>query len=161
MKISILFLLFLSVSLRAQEPASPTPSPEPEASSSPDLVKLYETSASARAKALELAGAFTNEGFKIRDGFYAAKLAPGESQAVAVNLFSSNEYWFCVGTDEAGRKVDVAVYDGGGNRLEVEPFEGERMAGAGIIPAYSGEYYIVVELKEGEPSEYVLLYAFK
>lgn len=149
----------LASALPAQEKT--TPEPTPEKSATPNLLESYEGSAPARSKALELAGAFTNEGFKIRDGFVAGKIAPGETRTVVVNLFAGNEYWFCAGAGEKGRGLEIAVYDGGGNRLETEPFEGERTAGAGIIPGYSGAHYVVLGLTEGEATEYVLLYAYK
>jgi len=161
MKSLVTALAFAATTALAQESPSPSPDPETEANPTPDIVRIYENSASARAKALELAGAFTNEGFKIRDGFHAAKIARNEVQIVEVNLFAGNEYWLCAGADERGRKLAVAIYDEGGNRLEVEPFEAARMAAAGIIPAYSGRYYVAVELTDGDPAEYVLLYAYK
>src|SRR5438874_712466 len=41
----------------------------------------------ARAVALELAGAFSNDGFKLRDGHWAGTLGPNESKVIAVNLY--------------------------------------------------------------------------
>ena len=42
----------------------------------------------------ELAGAWTNDGFKLRDGHIAGSLKVGESKLVRVNLFAGNHYWF-------------------------------------------------------------------
>jgi hypothetical protein len=58
----------------------------------------------ARAVALELAGAFANDGFKLRDGHWAGTLAPGESKIIAVNLYAGNEYWFSAGATRRQKK---------------------------------------------------------
>jgi hypothetical protein len=58
----------------------------------------------ARVVALELAGAFGNDGFKLRDGHWVGTLAANESRLIAVSLYSGNDYWFSAGaTEEAGR----------------------------------------------------------
>ncbi len=67
--------------LFAQEGPSPTPT-------------APETDVSARSKALELAGAFSNDGYKIRDGYWPGEIEPNRPQFLEVNLFSGNEYWF-------------------------------------------------------------------
>ncbi len=52
----------------------------------------------ARSDAIDLAGAFQNDGFKIRDGDYFGQLTKGQSQIVTVNLYSGNAYWFTAST---------------------------------------------------------------
>jgi len=42
----------------------------------------------ARKEALDLAGAFTNDGFKIRDGHWCGTIKPHEHALVAVNLYA-------------------------------------------------------------------------
>ena len=54
----------------------------------------------ARKDALELAGAFGNDGFKIRDGHSCGVLKPHDHALIAVNLYAGNQYWFSVGTTE-------------------------------------------------------------
>ncbi len=51
----------------------------------------------ARKEALDVAGAFSNEGFKIRDGHWCGALKPHDHALVAVNLYSGNQYWFSAG----------------------------------------------------------------
>ena len=65
----------------------------------------------AREVALELAGAFSNDGFKIRDGHWSGSLAPGESKIIAVNLYAGNQYWFSAGATEKAKKLTVDVFD--------------------------------------------------
>ena len=68
----------------------------------------------ARAVALELAGAFSNDGFKLRDGHWAGTLAPNESKVIAVNLYAGNEYWFSAGATESAKKLAIDVFDESG-----------------------------------------------
>src|SRR5712691_9193288 len=65
----------------------------------------------ARQVALELAGAFGNDGFKLRDGHWAGTIAPNESKLVAVNLYAGNQYWFSAGATEQAKKLAVEVFD--------------------------------------------------
>ena len=58
----------------------------------------------ARAVALDVAGAFSNDGFKLRDGHWAGTLAPNESKLLAVNLYAGNQYWFSAGATETGKR---------------------------------------------------------
>ena len=48
----------------------------------------------ARSDVLDLAGAFQNDGFKIRDGNFFGQISKEHSQILAVNLYSGNAYWF-------------------------------------------------------------------
>jgi len=48
----------------------------------------------ARKTALDLAGAFTNDGFKMRDGHWCGTIKPHELALSAVNLNAGNQYWF-------------------------------------------------------------------
>src|SRR5579862_8194128 len=70
----------------------------------------------AHKAVLDLVGAFTNEGFKIRDGHWSGTLKPNEHALIAVNLYAGNQYWFAVGSVEPAKKVEVAVYDESGKQ---------------------------------------------
>src|SRR5882757_4165508 len=49
----------------------------------------------ARISALDVAGAFSNDGFKIRDGHWAGTLKPKEKAILmTVNLYAGNQYFF-------------------------------------------------------------------
>ena len=115
----------------------------------------------AHKAVLDLAGAFSNDGFKIRDGHWSGTLKPKEHVLVAVNLFAGNQYWFSVGAVEPAKKVEVALYDETGQLLTTESYnEGERAA-AGYSPTTSGQYYVSVGLLEGEESSFCLVYSYK
>src|SRR3954471_2937827 len=77
----------------------------------------------AHRAVLDLAGAFSNDGFKIRDGHWSGTLKPKENPVVAVNLYAGNQYWFAVGAIEPAKKIDVALYDETGKLVETESFQ--------------------------------------
>ena len=115
----------------------------------------------AHKAVLDLAGAFTNDGYKMRDGHWTGTLKTGERALVAVNLYAGNQYWFSVGAVQPAKKVDIAVYDETGKLMTTESYnEGERAA-AGFSPTTSGQYYVSVGLVEGEPSSFCLVYSYK
>src|SRR3954468_21736069 len=128
------------------------------------LCALLLTNPAARAESdkevqahravLDLAGAFSNDGFKIRDGHWTGTLKPKDNVVVAVNLYAGNQYWFAVGAVEPAKKVDVAVYDETGKLMESENYQEGSRSAAGFSPTASGQYFISITLAEGEESSY-------
>ena len=116
----------------------------------------------AHRQVLDLTGAFTNDGFKLRDGHWAGQIKPAERALIAVNLYSGNQYWFSAAAANAkAKKIAVDVYDEGGKPMTTENYnEGER-ASAGFSPTTSGQYFVAVSLVEGEPSTVCLVYSYK
>ncbi len=115
----------------------------------------------AHKDVLDLCGAFTNEGFKIRDGHWSGTLKPKEHALIAVNLYAGNQYWFAVSAVEPAKKVEVSVYDETGKQVATESYnEGERAA-AGFSPTTSGQYYVSVGLVDGGESSFCLVYSYK
>jgi hypothetical protein len=115
----------------------------------------------ARKDALELAGAFSNDGFKIRDGHWCGTLKPHDHALIAVNLYAGNQYWFSVGTTEPVKKVALSVYDETGKKLPAENYENEEKAAAGFEPENSGQYFVSVDLLEGQEGSFCLVYSYK
>jgi len=115
----------------------------------------------ARKAALDLAGAFSNDGFKIRDGHWSGMIKPKEHTLIAVNLYAGNHYWFSVGATEKAKKLAVAVYDESGQQVVAESYSAGDKAAAGFSPTNSGQYYISVGLIEGEESGVCFLYSYK
>ena len=116
----------------------------------------------AHKQVLDLTGAFTNDGFKLRDGHWAGQIKPKDRAVIAVNLYSGNQYWFSVAAaNDKAKKIAVDVYDESGKPMTTESYaEGER-ASAGFSPTMSGQYFIAVSLVEGEPSTVCLVYSYK
>jgi len=116
----------------------------------------------AHKQVLDLTGAFTNDGFKLRDGHWAGQIKPKDRAVIAVNLYSGNQYWFsAAAANDKAKKIAVDVYDESGKPMTTESYaEGER-ASAGFSPTTSGQYFVAVSLLEGEPSTVCLVYSYK
>lgn len=115
----------------------------------------------ARRIALELAGAFANDGFKLRDGVTQGTLEMGKPKVVQVNLYAGNEYWFSLAGAGEAKKVAVSVFDETGKLVETEPYQEGVTAAAGFSPGASGPYFVKVELVEGATAAFCLIYSYK
>jgi hypothetical protein len=110
---------------------------------------------------LDLTGAFSNDGFKLRDGHWTGKIKPGERTLVAVNLFSGNQYWFAAAGNAKAKKISVSVYDENGKPMVTEAYDSGDKAAAGFSPTSSGQYFVSVGLVEGEATTFCLVYSYK
>ncbi len=115
----------------------------------------------ARKVALDLAGAFSNDGFKIRDGHWTGAIKPGEQAVLAVNLYAGNQYWFSVGASAKAKNFTVRMYDETGKPLPTETYEDEEKAAAGFSPTISGQYFVGIGPGEGEPGTFCLVYSYR
>jgi hypothetical protein len=122
-----------------------------------------ETDAEVRARkdALDVAGAFSNDGFKIRDGHWCGVVKPHEHALVAVNLYAGNQYWFSAGAVEPVKKIAVSLYDESRKQVTTESYNNGEKAAAGFSPANSGQYFVSVDLVEGEEGSFCLVYSYK
>ena len=116
---------------------------------------------SARKDALDIAGAFANDGFKIRDGHWCGAIKPHDRAIVAVNLYAGNQYWFSAGATEPVKKIAVSVYDEAGKQVSTEGYDNGDKAAAGFSPANSGQYFVSVDVLEGEQGTFCLVYSYK
>jgi len=116
----------------------------------------------ARKAALELAGAFQNDGFKIRDGHWTGPIKKGEQAVVAVNLYAGNQYWFSVAADGGAKNFTVHVYDETGQPLPTENYQDEEKAAAGFAPTVSGQYFVGITPAEGDAAgTFCLVYSYR
>ena len=123
-----------------------------------------EGQVSARETALEMAGAFSNDGYKIRDGHWAGTFQPHEAKVVVVNLYAGNQYYFSLGASDKAKKVSVTVYDEAGKKVaDEQDFQDpdKIRAAAGVSPVASGPYYVSVEVLDGTAADFCLLYSYK
>ena len=141
--VTVCFAL-LTTGMPAQPPAAPS-----------------DDEVAARNAALTLAGAFSNDGFKIRDGHWVGAITPGESKLIQVNLYAGNQYWFSVGATSAAKKLLVTVFDESGKVVDSESYQGAATAAAGLEPGASGPYYVQVKEMEGDPSTFCMIYSYK
>ena len=141
---SLLVLLLLSASAAARDPQpSPTPAADP----------------ALRARLFDFGGALANEGFRLRDSFWAGRVESGKSKRLAVNLFAGNQYWFCAAADAATRPR-VVLYDPQGAVVPALEHDGDGLAAAGVTAAVTGRYVVEVAAR-GPASDFCLLYLFK
>jgi hypothetical protein len=110
---------------------------------------------------LDLTGAFSNDGFKLRDGHWTGLIKPGERALVAVNLYAGNQYWFSTAANTKAKKISVEVYDESGKAMTTETYNSGDKASAGFSPTTSGQYVVSVGLLEGEPTTFCLVYSYK
>ena len=115
----------------------------------------------ARKNALDVAGAFTNDGFKLRDGHWCGILKAQDHALIAVNLYAGNQYWFAVGATDPAKKIAVNLYEETGKLLKTEHYQGGDRAAAGFSPTDSGQYFVSVDLVEGGSSSFCLIYSYK
>lgn len=120
-----------------------------------------DTEVQARKAALDVAGAFANDGFKVRDGHWCGQVKPHDHALVAVNLYAGNQYWFSAGATAPANKIAVSVYDETGKRVTTEGYDAGEQAAAGFAPANSGQYFVSVDLVEGQEGSFCLIYSYK
>ena len=130
---------------------------------STSVVLRADTDAEVRARkdALELAGAFANDGFNIRDGHWCGVLKSHDHALIAVNLYAGNQYWFSVGATEQAKKIAINVYDEAGKQITTDNYNSGDQVAAGFSPTSSGQYYVSVDLLDGAESSFCLVYSYK
>jgi len=115
----------------------------------------------AQASALEVAGGFSNDGFKTRDSHTFAPIAVKEPKFIQVNLSSGNQYWFIAAAPAPAKRLAVTLFDEHGKPVPSEFYENNAQAAAGFSPTTSGPYIVRIEELEGAPSVFCLLYSYK
>ncbi|MGI8437577.1 MAG: hypothetical protein ACR2NX_11840 [Chthoniobacterales bacterium] len=115
----------------------------------------------ARKVALDLAGAFSNDGFKLRDGHWSGEIKDGSQAVIAVNLYAGNEYWFAAGANDAGKKLSVKVFDENGKPVTTDDYVEENQAAAGFAPTISGQYFVALAPSDGPAGAYCLVCSYK
>jgi hypothetical protein len=110
---------------------------------------------------LDLTGAFSNDGFKLRDGHWTGIIKPKEHVLIAVNLYAGNQYWFSTAASAKAKKISVDVYDENGKPVVTETYNSGDKASAGFSPTSSGQYFVSLGLLEGEATTFCLVYSYK
>jgi hypothetical protein len=114
-----------------------------------------------RPRLYDIAGALGNEGFKVRDGAWRGVLQGRKPQRLAVNLFSGNQYWFCVATSATGETPSLSLRGPSGEMVELVPFEKDGVAAAGVTAAATGRYVLEIDGSGPGSRDFCLLYLFK
>jgi len=138
----------------ATDAATPTPDESRSSQEADALVAV-------RASALEVAGAFSNDGFKTRDGHWIGPIRAKKPKVIQVNLYAGNQYWFTAAASEGAKKLAVSIHDEKGAPVQFQPYRDQARASAGFSPDISGPYYIRIEEEEGDPAVFCLIYSYK
>jgi hypothetical protein len=115
----------------------------------------------AHRSVLDLTGAFSNEGFRLRDGHWVGVVNPKERTLIAVNLYAGNQYWFAAAANEKAKKIAVDLFDENGKQLVTESYNSGEKAAAGFSPQSSGQYFVSLGVLEGESTTFCLVYSYK
>jgi len=114
-----------------------------------------------RRAALEIAGAWTNDGFRLRERPWAGILPAGKPALARVNLIAGNRYWFSAATNAASTFISVNIYTEHGTPVTAETYQDGPLAAAGFAPSQSGLYLIAVSESHGTPVPFCLVYSYK
>lgn len=147
----ILVVMILAMTAGFSWGQAPLPSPSPVAAALPLL----------RARLMDLGGALSNDGFKMRDRIWSGKIEPGKPQRLAVNLFRGNHYWFGAAADAGLKNVKVSLFGPDGAAVEGLDHEEPGLAAVGVTVGTTGQYFVQVETSGGPSSDFCLLYLFK
>ncbi|MEO6741988.1 MAG: hypothetical protein ABIP20_17220 [Chthoniobacteraceae bacterium] len=120
-----------------------------------------DAAVTCRRAALDLAGAWTNDGFRLRERSWSGTLPAGKPALARVNLLAGNRYWFTAATNAASTTIAVQIYDVRGTPLTVGTHRDGPLAAAAFAPAASGTYLIGVSESGGTPVPFCLVYSYK
>jgi len=150
----LLLLLFaVPGALLAQTPGTTKSKPSP--------LEWNTSDHSPRSRALELAGGFSGDGYKVRDGFWSGSLEKGTPVLIEVNLFAGNDYWFSAANLDPSTRLKVSIFDVHGNPVGSQAFDEASRAAAGISVWQSGRYFIRVAMTEGDKADTCMVYSYK
>lgn len=114
-----------------------------------------------RRAALDLAGAWSNDGFRLRDSYWSGKLTPEKPSLIRVILLAGNRYWFTAAAAATAGKISVTVYDDNGIPLPSETYRDGSRAATRFDPPSSGSYLVRVEQSQAAPAPFCLVYSYK
>ena len=114
-----------------------------------------------RRAALELAGAWTNDGFRLRERPWAGTLPAGKPALARVNLIAGNRYWFTAATNAASTSLLLNIYTERGTPVATETHHDGPLTAAGFTPTASGSYFISISESHGTAVPFCLVYSYK
>ncbi len=138
--------------LCAQEAAPPAEAPVL------DEVKLI----AQRAALAHLGG---EKPFILRESSWSGEIEPGMAKLIQVQLFKRNDYHFWLAVPDRRGEVDVALYDGKGERVEGTRFQYEspNIASFAASAEETGLYYLRISLLDTveKPQRWTVVYAYR
>ncbi len=120
-----------------------------------------DAAVTCRRAALELAGAWANDGFRLREHAWTGTLPAGKPALARVNLLAGNRYWFSAATNAASTTLAVEIFTGRGVPVATGTHRAGPLAAAGFTPAESGTYLVAVSESHGTPVPFCLVHSYK
>ena len=120
-----------------------------------------DAAVTCRRAALELAGAWTNDGFRLREWTWTGVLPAGKPALARVTLVAGNRYWFSTATNAASTNLSIAIYADNGIPIDASNYLEGPLAASGFSPRVSGTYLIAITESGGTPVPFCLVYSFK
>ncbi len=120
-----------------------------------------DAAVTCRRAALDLAGAWANDGFRLRENSWAGTLPAGKPALARVNLLAGNRYWFTAATNAASTTLAVQIYTGRGEPVAAGTHRDGPVAAAGFAPAASGTYIVAISESRGTPVPFCLVHSYK
>jgi len=114
-----------------------------------------------RRAAFDLAGAWANDGFRLRDSSWSGTLTPGKPSIVRVSLLAGNSYWFTAAAASAAGKISVTLYDENGQPVPAQNYSEGLRAAARFEPSASGSYLVKIEAAQPAAAPFCLVYSYK
>lgn len=115
----------------------------------------------ARARVMDLVGAFSNDGFRIRDGHWTGMVAGKFPVVLTVNLYQGNQYWFCVAVEKEDSTVQIDVFDEKGEKVEGKYIKDGGRAAVGIDAGFSGQYFVKIHSGSDAAEPCAFVYCYK
>ena len=120
-----------------------------------------DAAVTCRRAALELADAWANDGFRLREHVWTGTLPAGKPALARVNLLAGNRYWFTAATNAASTTLAVEIFTARGMPVAAETHRNGPLAAAGFAPAESGIYILAVSESSGTPVPFCLVHSYK
>ena len=114
----------------------------------------------ARQRAISLAGAFANDGYRMRDGSWALYLSENQPAMLALWLFARNGVWLSAATAEKGATPHLEVFDPQGNPVATLLHAAAGATAAGFVVPVTGKYTIRASLN-APSTPFCLVYSYK
>ncbi len=103
--------------------------------------------------------------FILRESSWSGELEPGQVKLIQVQLFKRNDYHFWLAVPDRRGEVDVALYDGKGERVDGTsfPYESPNVASFAASAAETGIYYLRISLQPTVemPQRWTVVYAYR
>jgi hypothetical protein len=117
----------------------------------------------AHSMAMELATAYVEKGFAVRQDYWSGEVKSGQSKQVKAQLFKGNEYWFFLGCDADSCELELKIVDAKGKPLHTETKTIKGAVGVRILPPKTGSYAIVFTIKSTDVAKphWALAYAYR